>query len=332
VKYYLGIDSGGSKAAYALIDQGGETISLHVGAGYARTVDDTETTLKQIKAGVEKCLAASPLDLAHVDAVCIGLSYYGELSKKDAEIVSALRDFLTGIDCYLTNDCEVGWAGSLACKPGISIAVGTGSIAYGQNDAGQTARAGGWAHFFSDEGSCYWLGRKTMELFSKEADGRVPKTPLYDIIRGAFSLKDDLEFIELMEQDYIPSRKKIAELQILLEEAATQGDKAAILLYEKSCDELLLCIAALAHRLGFSGSTFPVSYSGGLFRSSSQEALATRTKEKYLVAPLRERVEALGGHLQEPLLEPYQGAVLCAIRQFDPESLDKAVRKMMCRS
>ena len=28
---------------------------------------------------------------------------------------------------------------------------------------------------FSDEGSCYWLGKKALELFSKESDGRVKK-------------------------------------------------------------------------------------------------------------------------------------------------------------
>ncbi|MFR7490817.1 MAG: BadF/BadG/BcrA/BcrD ATPase family protein [[Ruminococcus] torques] len=52
---------------------------------------------------------------------------------------------------------------------------GTGSIAYGQNKFGTEARAGGWDDGFSDEGSCYWLGKKALELFSKESDGRVKK-------------------------------------------------------------------------------------------------------------------------------------------------------------
>jgi len=168
-----------------------------------------------------------------------------------------------------------------------------------------------------------------MELFSKQADGRAPKSPLYDIVRETFSLKDDLDFIDVMERDYIPSRKKIAEFQILLETAAVEGDTSAIQLYDKCTDELFLCISALADKLGFSHKSFPVSYCGGLFRPSNQKAITARTKEKYITEPLRKKVESIGGVLHEPLLEPYQGAALCAIREFCPEILDKVVRNMM---
>ena len=73
------------------------------------------------------------------------------------------------------NDSVVGWAGSLGLSSGINLVAGTGSIAYGRNDAGEEARAGGWDERFSDEGSCYWLGMKSLELFSKESDGRAEK-------------------------------------------------------------------------------------------------------------------------------------------------------------
>ena len=45
---------------------------------------------------------------------------------------------------------------------------------------------------FSDEGSCYWLGKKALELFSKESDGRVKKGKLLEIFRYNFNLKNDL--------------------------------------------------------------------------------------------------------------------------------------------
>ena len=329
MQYYLGVDSGGSKAAYALVSQTGETISLHIGAGYARTVDRTELTVSQITQGVQDCLAQSPVELAQVRGVCFGLSYYGELSIKDAEVIRALRDAFNGTEHYITNDSEVGWAGSLACKPGVNIVAGTGAIAYGQNKAGACARAGGWAHFFSDEGSCYWLGRKAMKLFSKQADGRIPKGPLYDIVRASFSLKDDFDFIELMEREYIPSRRKVAEFQIVLEQAVTEGDQSAALIYEECTDELLLSISAVANQLGFLDERFLVSYSGGLFRPADTRDATARAKEAHVVAPLRRKVEALGGVLQKPLLEPWQGAALCAIRQFCPEALDEAARNML---
>ena len=69
----------------------------------------------------------------------------------------------------IVNDSVVGWAGSLGLSSGINLVAGTGSIAYGRNDAGEEARAGGWDERFSDEGSCYWLGMKSLELFQKKA-------------------------------------------------------------------------------------------------------------------------------------------------------------------
>ena len=43
--------------------------------------------------------------------------------------------------------------------PGVIVIAGTGSIAYGRNREGQTARAGGWGFAISDEGSGHWIGR-----------------------------------------------------------------------------------------------------------------------------------------------------------------------------
>ena len=329
MRYFLGVDSGGSKAAYALVSETGETVSLHIGPGYARTIDSTDLTLSLISEGVNVCLAHASVHLPEVEGMAIGLSFFGELADKDAEIARALQTAFDRTQCYITNDSEVGWAGSLAGKPGVNIVAGTGAIAYGRNAAGVAARAGGWAPFFGDEGSCYWLGRKVMELFSKQADGRLRRGPLYDLVRREFSLEDDFAFIELMERDYLPSRKKVAELQILLEEAAVEGDPSTFPVYEECTSELALCIAAVAEQLGLTGAPFAVSYSGGLFRPADGREVTAQAKERYVTAPLRAKVEVLGGHLQKPLLEPWQGAVICAVRESCPGLLDQVTCGML---
>ena len=75
----------------------------------------------------------------------------------------------------------------LHCLPlltnSINILAGTGSMAISRNEEGQIIRCGGWSEFFSDEGSCYWLGIKALELFSKQADGRAEKSHLYKLIK-----------------------------------------------------------------------------------------------------------------------------------------------------
>src|ERR1700735_156549 len=46
-------------------------------------------------------------------------------------------------------------AGATAGKPGIVMIAGTGSIAFGRNAGGRTARAGGWGFIFGDEGGAF---------------------------------------------------------------------------------------------------------------------------------------------------------------------------------
>jgi len=326
-RYFLGIDSGGTKAAYALARHDGEIVSLHLGKGYARNIETTATTVAEIKKSIKKILTESGVDLAQVEGICFALPFFGELAEKDQEITEALQNKYTGTTVYVTNDCEVAWAGSLAGQPGINVVAGTGAIAYGRNESGEMARAGGWAPFFSDEGACYWLGRKTMQLFSKQADGRIARGPLYDIVRAHYDLDDDFEFIVLMERDVLPARDKVAGLQMLLEKAAIQKDPTAIALYRAGIDELVSAIKTVADKLGFTGTPFLVSYSGGLFKASDFKG-AVKAKRRYVNKPFKQCVKKLGAVLQEPMLDPYHGAVLVAIREGAPELLDHAIETL----
>jgi len=327
-KYFIGIDAGGSKAAYALADRQGKIINLHISKGFSRVIDKTSETVDKLKKGIDECLSTADITIDDVAAICFGTPSYGEISDKDAEFTKTIKTKYHGIECSVVNDAEVGWAGSLACEPGINIVAGTGSIAFGKDSSGNSGRSGGWSPFFSDEGSCYWLGRKAMELFSKQADGRIKKGVFYKIICDEFKLTNDYQFMNIMDEEFIPERKKVAKMQLYLELAAAKGDISALDIYREAADELLLIIYSLAKQLDFGGKDFPVSYSGGLFMPGDHDCTTEETKEKQIVEPLRHRVESIGGHLQKPLLEPYMGAVLLAIQSHSPELLGLAIENM----
>ena len=80
-------------------------------------------------------------------------------------------------------------AGSLAGKDGVNIVSGTGSIGLGKDSTGTFARCGGWGDYVGDEGSAHWIGKKTLEIFSKEADNRLEKGDLYYNIREKLNMK-----------------------------------------------------------------------------------------------------------------------------------------------
>ncbi len=59
----------------------------------------------------------------------------------------------------VVGDNVIALEAAFGSGPGVIVIAGTGSIAYGRNRDGQTARAGGWGFAISDEGSGHWIGR-----------------------------------------------------------------------------------------------------------------------------------------------------------------------------
>jgi len=313
MNYYLGIDGGGTKTAYLLIDETGREISRLVTEGISYKEYGIDMVILKIMNSVSTCLdlGKTKIDIKNLCGVVIGLPCYGESKVEDEIILRKMESAFGKIPFYLTNDVEVGWAGSFALQPGLNVVAGTGSIAFGKNSEKKIARSGGWSTFFGDEGSCYWLGRRTMELFSKQADCRIAKSKLYFLIMEQYKLQDAMDFIDLMEKDYAPNRTKVASLQRILLQAARAGDVSAVLLYQSAAEELFMLIHSVALQLNLIGKDFKVSYSGGLFHA-----------KEFILPYLQRMVRTIGGHLIEPLYPPVQGAALMAVSMYADTSQD----------
>jgi len=305
--YYVGVDGGGTKTAISATNTDSTELFSAITTSSSWREYGIEYTVRNIREGIRSLPIGGEGEIA---GIAMGLPYFGESEDGDRELGRAVLEAFPSIPVYLTNDVEVGWAGSLALKPGINVVAGTGAIAFGKDESGKTARSGGWSEFFGDEGSCYWMGRKVMELFSKQSDLRLPRDELYTIVRSKLSLKSDLGFIDLMHGEFITNRDKVAELQLLAKEAATKGSPSAISLYNLAAGELCLLVMAIREQLSFSEQPFLVSYSGGLFKTG-----------ELVLAQFSKGVEDAGGKLAAPKHEPVLGALLLAFKQFFPDGL-----------
>lgn len=306
MKWLIGVDGGGTKTAFAISSLDGIPVKTLTYPGCSYQSIGIKGSVSLVSKGVLECLAAVGSSLQDCMGCCIGMPCYGENAKNDQVIVEALEAALSPAPVYVANDVEVGWAGSLECGEGIHIVSGTGSIAFGRGTDKKTARCGGWVEFFGDEGSCYWIGREAMSLFSKEADGRVPRGALYDLVRQEFGLIEDYRFIDKVIQEIAPHRDKVADFQRYALQAAVAGDAAVTALYETAAQELALMIAALKGKLQLSPGITNVSYSGGLFKAG-----------ELILRPLREKAGALGCTLQEPSRSALEGALMLAIDHFN---------------
>ena len=301
MKFVMGIDGGGTKTEFCLATIDGKIAAETVLSGSSYLHRGISQVIKTLKKGINICLNSANADRKDIVMICAGIPYYGENEDGDSRISGNLRKAF-GKDIYITNDVELSWAGALAMQPGISVVSGTGSIAYGRDMHGDWARSGGWNEFFSDEGSCYWFGRKTMELFSKQSDGRLPKGPLYELIKTHFNIKNDFEFIQIMLKQYIPHREKVAQLQLLLSRADTLGDDTAAAIYLSGIKELVDLADAIKKKLDFEKAV-SLSFSGGLFKGE--------TSRSFFVDEAKKR----GYSVSCPILSPAKGALLIAALQ-----------------
>jgi len=314
MKYYVGVDGGGTKTAICAASADASVLISEV----THSASWREYGVEQVVENIRKTIFELPIGPDGIIAgIAMGMPCYGESESGDIALQKALSTIFKDIPLYLTNDVEVGWAGSLALAPGVNVVAGTGSIAFGRNELGETARSGGWSEFFSDEGSCYWVGRKVLQLFSKQADGRVPRDELYDIIREEWNLTNDFEAIDIIHNEYISNRDKVASVQYHAKAAALAGSKSAKALYKEAARELCSLVSAIQAQLQFKEQPFPVSYSGGLFKTGD------------LILPhFFTCIEEAGGKPVSPRYEPLYGALLLAFEQNNPEALPIIIKRL----
>ena len=303
---YLGVDGGGTKTRFALMDDDGVLVAeAQTGTTYHPEVglDGVQQILAD---GIASVLAqVGATDAGALAYAFFGLPAHGEDTHATARL-DAIPAQVLGHDRYrCDNDMVCGWAGSLACGDGINMVAGTGSIGYGQRQ-GVGARGGGWGEAFSDEGSAYWIAVQGLNAYSRMSDGRRPKGPLHVLINERLDLATDLDLCARIYGPGVGTRAEIAQISRLVAEAARAGDDASQAIYARAGDELSAIVIAIRNQLGFvEGETIPVSYSGGAFSAG-----------ELLMRPFTEALHAASPSfdLRTPLHEPHYGAALYAQR------------------
>ena len=218
MKTYLGVDGGGSKTRFLLIDEDGKVLGTHTeGSAYHLEIG-LEALEAMLARGIGRPCSRPHVTPSDLTFAFLGLPAYGEDRTLLPRLDAAPRLRFAAGRYRCGNDMVCGWAGALAGAEGINIVAGTGSIAYGEY-AGRSARAGGWGELFSDEGSAYWLAREGLRLFSRMSDGRSPRGPLHELVRRHFALETTSTCV--LRSTARRGRSQLAQLSRLVAEAAS---------------------------------------------------------------------------------------------------------------
>ena len=295
--FVLGIDAGGSRTTGLLSDASGAVIASARGPGanlQSAGELEVEKVLHQV---IEDALGEHT---ARPAAICLGMA--GVDRPDDARII---RGILARIGyrakVLVVNDALIALEAGQPGSPGMVIIAGTGSIAYGRNDRGHAARAGGLGHVLSDEGSGYWLGREALRAVVRAADGRGDRTDLTGPILRHFEAHEPADLVRTVYGS--ASRPAgIAALAREVCEVADAGDRVAQTIVEQGAAELVRMAESVAHQLSLQAPD--VLLSGGALRG------VTRLRET-TEAILAERLPGCRARLLD--VEPAVGAVRLAL-------------------
>ena len=185
---------------------------------------------------------------------------------------------------------------------GVALIGGTGSLAYGQSPDGQEARAGGWGFLFGDEGSGYAIAVAGLRAAAKSADGRGEPTLLLDVFLEHLNLTRPEQLVRAV-YPIAYDRRAIAQLAELVTQVAAADDRVAQRILDDAASELATMVAAVAAKLEFPGSQFPLALAGGILLGES----GLRERLDSCMASLGLQPESV-----TPVAEPVAGAVLLA--------------------
>ena len=292
---WLGVDGGGTKTEFVLFgDDMRAQARFRMGTCHPAQVG-FEGMRALLAEGVEAARAQAGGTLRGVG---LGLAGYGQEAAVRARMDEVARQALGELPFTLVSDVEAAWAACLDLADGIVVICGTGSIAFGRH-ADSRARAGGWGYQVGDEGSGYWLGRETLRLFSRQADGRDARGPLFDTLMERLALTEPSDIISYAHDVLAGDRTRIASLTRMLCDVAKAGDACALGAYERAAVELADLVRAVGAKLFTDAHDVPVASMGGVFDGAGD--LLRAPLERDLPAPFR---------LVAPVYEPAAGAVL----------------------
>lgn len=260
MRYVLGLDAGGTKTVALVAGEDGAPAGEARGGG-ANLHTHGELEVEKVLHDVMERASAG----REIAALCLGMAGV-DRPQDEAVIRGILRRLGHREGLRVVNDAVIALVAGAPERLGLVVLAGTGSIAYGADVQGGTARSGGLGWILADEGSAQWLGREALRAAVRAADGRGPQTALYALALEALKAEGLSDLVaRVYERDARPS--DLGRLAWMVEAAAEQGDPVASAILDHGAAELALAARAVHERLVFSAGPVPVVLAGGAFRA-----------------------------------------------------------------
>ena len=224
-RYFLGVDGGQSSTTAIIGDETGRVLGVgrggpcnHVGAseGRAKFVDAIQASLRAA------CAQAGLPSWRALQQRLPGIQRRSRRTKN-----RSCTKYLRATGPWSPTTPSLRWQELPRGEPGLVVIAGTGSIAFGRDSRGRTARAGGWGYLFGDEGGGFWIARQALRAALRLEEGWGVPTSLRGRLLDATGARNINDLLHRCYTAEFP-RPRVASLSVLVNHAAEIGDPVAV--------------------------------------------------------------------------------------------------------
>lgn len=259
-KVVIGVDGGGTKTLTVCVDKERKVVGQFISSSTNKNSVGDDAARQALQSGINGAIVAAGVTLDDVAGITVGMSGVDRPSDKE-QVGAWIREVLPEpIPIAIHNDATAALSSGTGGKlHGIVVISGTGTISYGYNNEGQSARAGGWGPALGDCGSGYDIGFEVLKAVARAKDGIIPPTLLSKAVLDQLGLTKEDELITWAYKKNDEGWQRVANLGAIAHVCAKQGDAKALAIIEDAATALYLNIKAVAARLNLAaGADSPV--------------------------------------------------------------------------
>ena len=287
MKYYIGVDGGGTKTAFALFDENKNMLASVTGPGSNHENIDTafEGASDIIMEGLRSLCEKAGIALSDVSFSLMGLAGIDHEYQYDIMCDMLRKKGLDNFEVF--NDGFIVVKAGATGKSAIGYNCGTGVCCNGIDVDGKRMQLAGLGDFSGDISGGGNIVIEAFRLVYNELFLGLEKTLITEMVMNEYGFRSREEVLGLIEKiegengdDYI--RTMVA----FFFEADKQGDKPATEYCDRMATRGAQLIAALANQMNFGGDEIEVVLSG---------SINVKLDNKYYLDSLLAKAESLSG-------------------------------------
>jgi len=260
----IGIDAGGTKTKVLLgeeVDGQLRTIGEATGTGANPRSIGFDAAFAVIEGTVRQAYVNAGIEFLTADSSCFSVAGAGRPEERRRILAWCAKQGLA-MKSVAVGDAECMLASLVGHSDGIAIVAGTGSMAWGRNAHGETARAGGYGYLLGDEGSGYWIAARLLNHVCRLADTGHSLTTLVATVLDHLRLPDVQALIDWCYGASDP-RSQIASLAPIVFDLYAQERVAAEIVHH-GARELASLIIAVSNKLNMPPANYVLFCAGSV--------------------------------------------------------------------